>query len=77
MKEGERTDVTTGQCLTYRSDNVVLNHLADSAQVLLCKRVLVHQRVHRGEDVGGRCWRECPEKRRLHIVPVLASVYFQ
>ena len=56
MKEGERTDVTTGQCLTYRSDNIVLDHLADSAQVLLCKRVLEHQRVHRGEDVGGRCW---------------------
>ena len=50
------TDVTAGKLLANGPDDVVPNHLAHGAQMLLGERVFVHERVHGRKDVSWGRW---------------------
>ena len=49
-----RTNIPTCESFADRSYDVVLDDVLHDAEVLRCQGVLIHERVHRGEDVRRR-----------------------
>ena len=59
------TDVATSKLLAYWSDNVVPNDFSNNAQVLICKWMFVHERVHCRKDVSWSLRRKCTKEGGL------------